>query len=183
MLWERARLEPGQTVLIHGATGAVGGYAVPMAKNKGVRVLATVRAGRRQALAALGVDGEVDLAAGASPAKAVDAALDLVGGASQAELFRCIKPGGALISAVSPPDAALARAHGVRTDFFIVEVDTARLDALSDLIRQGVVRPVVGAVLPLAEAKQAHELMEGPAHPAGKIVLQVASVASGRANA
>lgn len=174
MLWRHAKLQPGEAVLIHGAGGSVGDYAVHMAKAKGVRVLATARPQDQARLRTLPLDGAIDLNATGARAETFDAALDLVGGPSQTQLFDFVKPGGVIVSSVSPPDGKLSDAKGVRTDFLIVDVDTQSLEALTALFRAGVVRPSVGKVLPLSAAMQAHELMAQASRPPGKIVLQVA---------
>lgn len=175
MLWSRAKLQADQSVLVHGATGNVGAYAVRMAAAKGLRVLATARPKDQAMLQALPLSGAVDL--GAAPeSTTVDAALDLVGGPSQSRLFSFVRPGGVLVSSVSPPDADAAQAHDIRAEFFIVDVDTRSLDALTALFRAGVVRATIGAVLPLAAARQAHVLMAATSRPPGKILLQVAEL-------
>jgi len=171
MLWTHADLKPSQSVLIHGAAGNVGRYAVRMAAAEGVRVLATARPQDRASLQALPLAGVVDLDAPASSAETVDAALDLVGGPSQSRLFGFIRAGGVLVSSVSIPDRAVARERNVRPDFFIVAVDTASLDQLTELFRTGVVQPAVGAIIPLSAARQAHEMMADASRPPGKIVL------------
>ena len=130
MLWTHAELKPGQSVLIHGAAGNVGRYAVRMAAAKGARVLATARPQDRASLQALPLAGVVDLDAADPAVETVDAALDLVGGPSQSRLFGFVEAGGALVSSVSPPDPAVARLRNVRPDFFIVAVDTTSLDQL-----------------------------------------------------
>ncbi len=104
MLWRHAKLQRGEAVLIHGAAGSVGDYAVHMAKAKGVRVLATARPQDQARLRTLPLDGTIDLNAASAHAETFDAALDLVGGPSQSQLFYFVKPGGVIVSSVSPPD-------------------------------------------------------------------------------
>jgi NADPH:quinone reductase-like Zn-dependent oxidoreductase len=107
-------------------------------------------------------------------AGAVDAVIDLVGGEAQARSFAMLKPGGVLVSAVAPPNQDLARCHGVDARFFLVRVTTQRLDRIAAMIAAGELRPAVGAVLPLAAARDAHEMLEGiRPHPKGKIVLRI----------
>jgi NADPH:quinone reductase-like Zn-dependent oxidoreductase len=105
----------------------------------------------------------------------VDVVIDLVGGEVQARSFAVLKPGGALISAVSPPDQAIAATHGIRAAFFLVDVTTACLTHIAASIETGALVATVGAVLPLAAARVAHEMLEGQRpRPRGKIVLKVA---------
>lgn len=176
-LFEQARLTHGQTVLIHGAGGNVGAHAVQLAHRAGVRVIATAGARDAGYVRTLGADRVIDYRTQRfeDAAGSVDAVIDLVGGEVQARSFAVIRRGGALISAVSPPDAALAAAHGVRAAFFLVEVTTARLMTIAGLVGKGALGPQIGAVLPLAAARVAHEMLEGTRpHPRGKIVLRVA---------
>jgi NADPH:quinone reductase-like Zn-dependent oxidoreductase len=105
----------------------------------------------------------------------MDAVIDLVGGDTQARSFTVLKPGGALISAIAQPDAPAAAARGVRAAFFLVDVTTERLQQIAGWIELGELASAVGAVLPLAAARVAHEMLEGRRpRPRGKIVLQTA---------
>jgi NADPH:quinone reductase-like Zn-dependent oxidoreductase len=107
-------------------------------------------------------------------ARDVDAVLDLVGGETQNRSFEVLRPGGKLISAVSQPDQDLAKSHGVDATFFLVNVITRYLTELTDLIDRGDLRTRVGTVLPLADAREAHYILEGRRPPPkGKIVLAV----------
>jgi NADPH:quinone reductase-like Zn-dependent oxidoreductase len=73
---------------------------------------------------------------------------------------------------VSPPDPDLAKRHGVDAAFFLVKVTTERLTEIADLIDRGKLGTRVGAVLPLANAREAHDMLEGRRRaPKGKIVL------------
>ena len=107
-------------------------------------------------------------------ARDVDAVLDLVGGETQIRSFQVLRPGGKLISAVSQPDQELAKSHGVDATFFLVKVTTSHLTEIADLIDRGNLRTRVGTVLPLANAREAHFILEGQRpRPKGKIVLAV----------
>lgn len=172
MLFDRARLDASQSVLIHGAAGNVGRYAVQMARAAKLHVIATGFDDAREQLVALGAH-EVVGADLQSDAK-VDAVIDLVGGSTQVELFKFLRRGGRLVSAVSSPDQRLASEHGVSAEFMLVDVNTADLVKVSSMFEQESIRPWVGTVLPLAQARRAHEMLEGkvPAPP-GKIVLQI----------
>jgi NADPH:quinone reductase-like Zn-dependent oxidoreductase len=107
----------------------------------------------------------------------VDAVLDLVGGETQRRSFAVLKPGGILVSVVSPfPEESPAPA-GLRTAFFLVEVTTSRLNTLTELFDSGKLMARVGTVPPLAEARRAHEMLGGAPHKRGKIVLSVSTPA------
>jgi NADPH:quinone reductase-like Zn-dependent oxidoreductase len=106
--------------------------------------------------------------------KDVDAVLDLVGGETQLRSFQVLRPGGKLISTVSQPNQHRAKYHGVTASFFLVEVTTERLRTIAELIERGELKTCVGAVLPLADARDAHMMLEGQRlPPRGKIILNV----------
>jgi NADPH:quinone reductase-like Zn-dependent oxidoreductase len=154
-LFNEARLAPGQNVLILGAAGNVGGYAVQLAQGAGVHVRT----------ASFGLEGE---------AGKVDAVIDLVGGETQTRSFSVLKAGGRLVSAVSAPDPETAKARGVTAHFFLVKVTTGHLNRIAALIDEGRLRTNVGTVLPLGAAREAHEMLDGVRpRSGGKIVLSV----------
>jgi NADPH:quinone reductase-like Zn-dependent oxidoreductase len=175
-LFEQAKLVVGQTVLIHGAAGNVGAYAVQMARKAGLRVIATADARDVEAVHGLGAQEVVDYRAVRfeDAVNSVDAVIDLVGGEVQARSFAVLRPGGILVSAVSKPDQEAATRHGVRALFFLVNVTTAHLTQIAAMIDAGDLAVNVGTVLPLADARVAHEMLEGSrSRPRGKIVLSV----------
>lgn len=172
MLFERANLSAGQSVLVHGAAGNVGRYAVQLARAAGLKVIATAFDKDIGDLLALGADQVIgpDLTGNAK----VDAVVDLVGGESHAGLFKFLSPGGILVSAVPGPDQKLAAEHGVTAEFMLVDVNTATLMRLAAMFDERRLHTWVGSVLPLDNARTAHEMMEGRIHrPPGKIILQV----------
>jgi NADPH:quinone reductase-like Zn-dependent oxidoreductase len=175
-LFEHAGLVSGQTVVIHGAGGNVGAYAVRLARRAGLRIIATVGAREIEAVRSLGAEEVIDHRAMRfeDAVKNVDAVIDLVGGEVQARSFEILKPGGVLVSAVSQPDQEVATRRGVRALFFLVNVTTAHLTRIAAMIDAGELVPNVGAVLSLADARVAHEILEGARpRPGGKIVLSV----------
>ena len=175
-LFDHARLEAGQTVVIHGAGGNVGAFAVQFARRAGLHSIATAGTKDVEYVRSLGADVVIDYHTQRfeDEVKDADAVLDLVGGQTQTRSFQVLRPGGKLISAVSQPDQHLARDRGVTAAFFLVEVTTQRLRMIAELIDRGEVRPCVGEVLPLANAREAHMILEGQrTAPRGKIVLEV----------
>jgi NADPH:quinone reductase-like Zn-dependent oxidoreductase len=175
-LFEHAGLEAGQTVVIHGAAGNVGAYAVQLARRARLRSIATAGTQDIQYVRSLGADRVLDYHTQRfeDEVRDVDAVLDLVGGETQIRSFQVLRPGGKLISAVSQPDQDRAKHHGVTAAFFLVEVTTERLRIIADLIDRGELKTRVGAVLPLADARNAHMMLEGRlSPPKGKIVLHV----------
>jgi NADPH:quinone reductase-like Zn-dependent oxidoreductase len=175
-LFSQAGLKQGDTVLIHGAAGNVGAYAVQLARKAGLKVVATGSAEDMEEIKRLGADQAIDHRAVRFEEKVsdVDAVIDLVGGETQIRSFAVLKRGGKLISAVSQPDQALATEYGVTAAFFLVAVSTAELDEISAMIDGGFLKTNVGTVLPLSDAVIAHEMLEGEkARKKGKIVLRV----------
>ena len=175
-LFDHARLEAGQTVVIHGAAGNVGAYAVQLARRARLRSIATAGAKDVEYVRSLGADEVLDYHTQRfeEEVKDADAVLDLVGGETQMRSFQVLRPGGKLISAVSQPDQDRAKSRGVTAAFFLVEVTTERLRTIADLIDRGELKTRVGVVLPLADARDAHMMLEGRRlSPRGKIVLDV----------
>lgn len=169
MLFDYAQLKAGQAVLIHGAAGNVGAYAVQLAKHAELKVFATAGAADLDYVRGLGAEMVVNYKTEnfEHVVPLVDAVLDTVGGETQQRSFRVLRPGGILVSSVStPPQLA-----GFRSVFFLVEVSATRLDAVAKLLASRKLTTEVGTVLPLEGARKAHEMLAGAPHQRGKIVL------------
>lgn len=177
MLFEYARAVSGQSVLILGAAGNVGAYAVQMARNAGLEVFATAAPRDLDYVAGLGARTVIDYhhARIEDVVPPVDIVLDLVGGETRVRSIGVLKTGGILVSVVSTPmpEEAVQKAQ-VRAVFFFVDVTTARLDTITGLIDGNKIVSNVGTVLALADAGLAHEMLAGAPHARGKIVLNVA---------
>ncbi len=175
MLFDYAKATAGQSVLIHGAGGSVGAYAVQLASQAGLYVYATASADDAAYVRGLGAMTVLDYKGTRfeDAVRPVDMVLDMVGGEVRRRSYGVLKPGGILVSAVSEP-APNEHASNVRAVFFLVEVTTARLDRITALIAQGKLSGRVGSVLPLDQASTAHEMLAGAPHKRGKIVLEVA---------
>ncbi|MBI4773899.1 MAG: NADP-dependent oxidoreductase [Deltaproteobacteria bacterium] len=173
-LFEVAGLESGQTVLIHAAAGGVGHFAVQFAKWKGAKIIGTASASNADFLRALGADEVIDYRSTRfeEAVTDVDVVLDTIGGDTQARSWRVLKKGGTLVATLGVTSPEVARQHGVRGEGIMVHPDAAQLAQIAALIDAGKVRPAVSAILPLAEAFQAHELSR-TGHVRGKIVLRV----------
>jgi NADPH:quinone reductase-like Zn-dependent oxidoreductase len=174
MLFDHAQLKAGQAVLIHGAAGNVGGYAVQLAKQAGVQVFATAGPADLDYVRGLGAEMVVNYKTTKfeDAVPPVDAVLDTVGGEMQQRSFRVLKPGGILVSSVSPPP----QPGGFRSAFFLVEVTAGRLSTLAGLFDSRELTAAVGTVLLLEEARRAHEMLAGAPHKRGKIVLTMHGV-------
>ena len=173
-LFDHARLTAGQTVLIHGAAGAVGSIAVQLAREAGARVIGTGRAAHRDTAFGLGADAFVDLEADRlEEAGEVDVVLDVIGGQILERSAALVRTGGTLVTIVAPP--AVQPDHG-RAVFFVVEPDRARLVDLAQRVRDGRIKPLVGAVRPLPEAPAA---FVPDRRIQGNTIIQIAHEATG----
>lgn len=173
-LFDQAGLERGQTVLIHGAAGNVGAYAVQFAREAGLHTVCTASPDDIGTVVALGGDRAIDFTKTRfeDEVHGVDAVIDLVGGETQTRSFQVLKKGGKLISAVSVPDQALAARQEVLAKFFLVDVSTASLARISSLVSRNALSINVGVTLPFEQARDAHRMLEGQLpRPKGKIVL------------
>jgi NADPH:quinone reductase-like Zn-dependent oxidoreductase len=176
-LFDHGRLAKGQTVVIHGAGGAVGSTAVQLARWAGVEVIGTGRGHSRSLVMDLGADRFIaldeerleDVAGSGFSGFQADVVFDMVGGEVLARSAALLKPGGTLVSVVSwefPADR-----DDIRTVFFIQEANRAQLTELARLVDEGHLRPQVGAVYPLAQAVKAYSAKAAGGIP-GRIVLQ-----------
>jgi NADPH:quinone reductase-like Zn-dependent oxidoreductase len=171
MLFEHAKVAAGRRVLVLGAAGNVGAYAVQLATRAGAEVLGVGHADALAAIRALGASHAIDAH---EPPPAADVVIDTVGGEMLARSLDVVVPGGIVVSSVQPPDAARAKARGVRAAFFIVTVRRNVLHSLAERIDAGQLTTKVGEVLPLSKAREAHEMLAGKrGHARGKIVLRV----------
>jgi NADPH:quinone reductase-like Zn-dependent oxidoreductase len=175
MVFDHGKCDSTKRVLVLGGAGSVGAYAVQLAKNAGADVFATAFAKDVDYLISLGVVGILDVTT--SPFERgvtdIDIVIDTVGGDAQDRAFFVLRPGGVLVSVVSPPDQEKAAQHGVHGVFFYVAVTSACLTNIIELVQQGRLVPAIGEVLPLAEVHTAHEMLAGKPHRRGKIVLTV----------
>jgi NADPH:quinone reductase-like Zn-dependent oxidoreductase len=174
MLFRDEAVRPGDRVLVQGAVGNVGAFAVQFARAAGAHVFGSVLPKDRDEALRLGVDEVISIHSGEPQGLrgTMDIVIDTVGGKVQGELFAYLRKGGTLISSVSVPDAQLAQQSGVEARFILVDVRTEDLEAVADFLdaQQLVVR--IGQVLPLREARQAHQMLDGlRPRPAGKLVL------------
>lgn len=173
-LVEVAVLTAGQRVLIHAAAGGVGTFAVQLAKARGAYVVATASARNHDYLRDLGADEIIDYESMRfeEMTEDIDVVLDTVGGETQERSLKVLKRGGILVSVVSPPPVEAVGGQGVRTAYVFVRPHAGQLAELAGLVEEGKLKVLVGTILPLVEAKRAHQLSEG-GHTRGKIVLQV----------
>src|SRR5438876_1468838 len=174
-LFDAAGLKKDQKVLIHGAAGGVGGFAVQLAKWKGAHIIGTASTRNQAFLRELGVDEPIDYEKTRfeDVVHDVDVVLDTLAGDIQNRSWKVLKKGGILVSIVAPPSADEAAKHSVRSAFFSAHPSSSQLSEIAKLVDAGKLKSVVETVLPLSDARRAHELNE-TGHARGKTVLKVA---------
>jgi NADPH:quinone reductase-like Zn-dependent oxidoreductase len=168
-LVERAGLAAGQRVLIHGAAGGVGTFAVQLARWRGARVTGTASAANLEFVRSLGADEVIDYRAERfeNLVRDADVVFDTVGGETLERSWGVLQRGGRLVTVAASGEQTTD--ERIRAAYFIVEPSRTQLTEIARLINGGTLRPVVGAVFPLAEAREAYQ--HKPSH--GKVVLRV----------
>jgi NADPH:quinone reductase-like Zn-dependent oxidoreductase len=170
------RVQNGVIVLIHGAAGGVGSFATQIARHVGARVIATATgADDIDYLKSLGVEQIIDFQQERFEEKVrgVDGVVDLVGGETLARSYAVIKKGGVLATTVHPIDEAAAKKAGVRAIQVLMKRNAADLEELGKLVDQGHLKPRMGGMMSLTQAKEAQELSE-KGKIRGKLILKVA---------
>jgi NADPH:quinone reductase-like Zn-dependent oxidoreductase len=170
-----AKLQAGQTILIHGGSGGVGSFAVQIAKARGARVIATASTKNQDLLKQLGADVTVDYTKTKfeDVAKDVDAVLDPVGKETLARSYGVVKKGGIVMSLVARPDPAELQKRGIRGTGIASHADADDLSEIAHLIDSGKIKPIVTEILPLTDAVKAQQ-QAATHHTRGKVVLRVA---------
>src|SRR5437899_3468247 len=173
-LFDTAQLQPGKRVLIHAGSGGVGHFAVQLAKWKGAYVFATASTKNQDLLRELGVDEPIDYTRQRFEdiTRKVDIVLDTLGNETQERSWSVLKKGGVLVSLVQPPSEETAKELGVRAAIIGAQPNGAQLAEIAKIIDSGKLTPVINRILPLSEARRAHELSQC-GHTHGKIALRV----------
>jgi NADPH:quinone reductase-like Zn-dependent oxidoreductase len=167
-LFEHGRLRAGQSVLAHGAAGAVGSMVAQLARSAGAWVIGTGRSADRQKALDFGANEFVDLESDAlEDVGAVDLVFDLIGGDIGKRSARLVRAGGTLVSIVGPPEARPA--DGLAVDF-VVESDRAQLSEIVQRVRDGRLRTHIGTVASLDDAVAAFNPTE---RRPGKTIVRV----------
>lgn len=170
MLFEYAKVVAGQSVLILGAGGNVGAYAVQLAAGTGLDIVAIVGPKDVELVRNLGAK---TVLADQEAIPQVDVVFDTVGGETLEHSFGKVKSGGVVVSVASTKP--LPQRPGVRSVFFYADVTTARLNVLTKLFEEEKLSARVGSILPLQDARTAHHMLAGAPHKPGKIVLEMAA--------
>ncbi|SDD67428.1 zinc-dependent alcohol dehydrogenase family protein [Auraticoccus monumenti] len=190
-VWEalvtRAQLTVGETILVHGGSGGVGTIAIQVARAIGARVITTARAGEHELVRSLGADEAIDYSSAdyvdavdaMTHGKGVDVVLDTIGGDALTRSPLTLADSGRVVSVVDiaqPQNLIEAWGRNAAYHFVFTRQNRGKLDALTALVERGLVKPVLGATLPLARVGEAHELLENRRSYAlrGKIAIDVA---------
>lgn len=174
-LIDSAKIDKGQTVLIHGGSGGVGSFAIQIAKARGAKVIATASTEHQSTLKQLGVDQAIDYKTTKfeNVVKDVDVVLNCVRADAMGRSYGVVKKGGMIVSITDEPDQTECAKHGIRGTRMGAHPDAKVLEELTKLIEAGKMKPIVSQTLPLAEASKAQQQVETH-HTLGKIVLKIA---------
>ncbi len=167
-------LKSGQKILIHGGAGGIGSMAIQLAKHLGAYVATTVRAADTDFVKDLGADEIIDYKTQdfGNILKDYDAVFDTVGGETNAKSYTVLKPGGALVSMVEPPNEELIKQYDVRYTRQFTQVTAERLAHITELVDNGTLKINVDKVFTLDRAAEALEYL-ATGHPRGKVVIQI----------
>lgn len=173
-LYELADIEAGEQVLIHGGSGAVGQFAIQLAKLRGATVYTTTSARNTDLVLSLGADHAIDYQqVDFSELRDMDVVLDTIGGEVQDKSWKTIKPGGRLLSIVQTPDEAVAASHGVTASFYFIEPDRSQLEEMAGLADAGKLVVNIDSEFSLDQVADAHKRSES-GRAQGKIIINVA---------
>ncbi len=174
-LFEDGALQAGQRVLIHGAAGGVGSFAVQFARWKGAQVIGTTSKANRDFVRSLGAETVIDYTS--TPfeqvVRDVDLVLDTIGGVTLQRSMQVVKRGGTLVSLLEQPSPELAQKYGIRARKNAARPTNSHLQTITRLIDEGQVKVTIAHTFPLREASLAHELSQ-TGHGRGRIVLHIA---------
>ncbi|GHO77710.1 NADPH:quinone reductase [Ktedonobacter sp. SOSP1-85] len=175
--FEQGSLKRGQKVLIQGAAGGVGNYAVQIAHWVGAQVIAVASARQHEFLRELGADQLIDYTTMRfeDVVNDVDFVLDTIGDDTQKRSFKVLKKGGILVGIAGEQENRIfewAKQYERDAKWFIVRPNHEQLARIAEFVDEGHMKPVVNSVYPLAETRQAYEhSLSG--HMRGKVVIQV----------
>lgn len=171
-LFEVAGLKAGQTALVHAGAGGVGSFAIQLARHAGARVVATASGDGLDIARRFGADQVIDYRSERFEDKLsdLDVVLDTIGGDTQQRSFGVLRAGGTLVTTVSPPDEALAKAHGVNASFVFHQSDAARLAKILGMIDAGTLKVLVDRTAPLDALADAFQY-QASGRARGKIIV------------
>ena len=171
---DKANVRSGQTVLVHGASGGVGMFAIPIAKIRGAKVFATASTANQTFLKELGADVAIDYKTQKFEdiAKEVDVVIDAVGGETLKRSYPVVKKGGIIVSLSDTVVQTELNKYGIRGTSLVVQNNGDELAQIGKLIDEGKIKVIVSETFPLADASKAQTKAD-LGHTRGKIVLKV----------
>jgi NADPH:quinone reductase-like Zn-dependent oxidoreductase len=174
-LVDHAQITAGSNVLIHGAAGGVGQFAVQIAKLLGAHVTATARGRDVPLVKSLAADRTIDFESEPfdDEGRLYDVVLYSVPGAPDERSYRVLREGGILVTLNAPADPVFAAEYNIRGAFFIVQADASEMEHLAELVSEGALSVRVAARFPLEDARRAYESVGDPQRKPGKTVLIV----------
>jgi len=201
ILVDRARVKPGQKVLIHAGAGGLGSTVIQLAKHLGATVATTANSRSEELVRSLGADVVIDYTKEdfSKVLSGYDVVLDSLGGANLEKSLTVLKPGGLAVGVAGPPDAGFAKQLGapsfmgvvmsllsrkirkqakklgVRYQFFFMQANGSQLRKLGALYDGGQLRPVIDRVFPFDRTLEAMAHVEQGRTKAGKVVVSMAS--------
>jgi alcohol dehydrogenase len=173
-LVDHMHLQKGQKILIHGGAGGIGSMAIQLAKHLGAYVATTASAKDIDFVKNLGADEVIDYKAQdfTELIKDYDAVYDTIGAETNKKSYSVLKPGGALVSMVEQPDEELVEKYQIKYTAQFTRVTPERLNAITKLVDDGTLKPIIDKVFPLDQAAEALEYQK-TGLPKGKVVIQV----------
>jgi NADPH:quinone reductase-like Zn-dependent oxidoreductase len=174
-LFDRANLQAGQRILVHGGAGAVGTFAIQLARLRGAHVTTTASARNLGFVTELGAEQAIDYRAVRfeETISEMDVVFDTVGGETLQRSWSVLKPGGTMITIAA--DSEWTNDERVKQAFFIVEANHDHLTRIGELLDAGTLHPVVDAVLPFDQAAAAFAGEVRSRLGRGKLVVAVAA--------
>jgi NADPH:quinone reductase-like Zn-dependent oxidoreductase len=173
-LFDHGKLQRGEKVLIHGASGGVGTFAVQFAKWKGAYTVATSSEKNIEFLQELGADEVIDYKKEnfEDRLRDIDLVFDTIGVQTQKRSLQVLKNGGRLVTTVKPENEKEAEQKNIHIEGYMAQSYPEELEQIAALIDEGKVSPVIGKIFPLEQAAEAQQLSK-EGHVRGKIVLKV----------
>jgi NADPH:quinone reductase-like Zn-dependent oxidoreductase len=174
-LFDRARLQPGERVLVHGGAGTVGVFAIQLAHFRGAHVIATASARNLEFVSRLGAEQVIDYRAVRfeETVRDIDVVFDTVGGETLERSWGVLKPGGRMVTIAANSEGTTD--ERTKRAFFIVEPNQKQLTEIGDMLDAGTLQPVLDAVVPFAQAPAAYAGLVRQRLGRGKLVVAVAA--------
>lgn len=174
-LVETAAIQPGRNVLIHAGAGAIGGMAVQIARHVGCHVTATCSAKNADYVRGLGADRVVayDREDFSAVVSGQDVVFDLVGGDIHERSCRVLKQGGTIVWLIASPFEDVSSTYGVICKQALIHDRRETLERVADAVASGVLTPQVSRIMPMAQAAEAHRILERGENSRGRIILDI----------